>query len=121
MPSNFDAQYCYALGHVAALLVQNNVTGYMACVQNLAKPVEEWIVGGKHLTTMIALEHKNGKEKPVIIKALVDLNDKPFAAYKAIRDTWALQDDYCYPGPIQFFGPAEVTELKPLTLTYEQC
>ena len=120
MPSNFDAQYCYALGHAAALLVQANATGYIACVQDLAKPVEEWAVGGKRLTTMIALEHKHGKEKPVITKALVDLKGKPFTKFKALRETWAFRDDYCYPGPIQFFGPSEITESIPLTLAYEQ-
>jgi pyrophosphate--fructose-6-phosphate 1-phosphotransferase len=120
MPSNFDVQYCYALGYTAALLVQANATGYIACVQNLTKPIEEWAIGGKRLTTMIALEHKHGKEKPVITKALVDLKGKPFAAFKALRDTWGLQDDYCYPGPIQFSGPPEVAESIPLTLVYEQ-
>lgn len=120
LPSNFDAQYCYALGHTASLLVEANATGYIACVQNLSKPLEDWTVGGKGLTSMIVLEDRHGKEKPFINKALVDLKGKPFAIFKASRDDWAMQDDYCYPGPIQFTGPQELTESIPLTLTYER-
>ncbi len=116
LPSNFDAQYCYALGHVAALLVNAGATGYMSCVRNLISPVEEWQISGSNLAGMMTLEKRHGKEKPVIAKALVDLKGPSFALFSAQRQQWALGDDYCCPGPIQFFGPAALTEAIPITL-----
>lgn len=116
MPTNFDSQYCYALGHVAALLVNNRSTGYMCCIKNLAGPVLEWEIGAVPLVQMMHMELRNNKRKPVIRKALVDLEAKPFQSFKEARSHWALDDDYRYPGPIQFFGPAEVSETRSLTL-----
>jgi diphosphate-dependent phosphofructokinase len=119
LPSNFDSQYCYALGHVAALLVDAGATGYMSCVKNLANPVEEWQICGIPLTSMIHMERRKGELKPVIRKALVDLNGHPFQAFLEMREQWQLNDDYRYPGPIQFFGPPEVNEAISLTLDLE--
>ena len=119
-PSNFDSQYCYALGHVAALLINSRASGYMSCVQNLALSVEDWDIAGIPLTSMIHLEERKGQYKPVIKKALVDLHGKPFAAFKDQRDKWALNDDYRYPGPLQFFGAIDLTDSITMTLAFEQ-
>jgi len=116
LPSNFDAQYCYALGHVAALLVDLQATGFISCVQNLAAPVEEWQIGGRNLVTMISMEKRQGKIKPVIQKSLVNLKSKQFFAFQKDRQKWAEQDLYRYPGPIQFFGPPELTEAITFTI-----
>ncbi len=119
LPSNFDSQYCYALGHVAALLIDANATGYMACVKNLSHPVEEWQICGVPLTSMIHKEMRKGKLKPVIKKALVDLQGSPFQTFRDHREQWMFADDYRYPGSIQFFGPPEITDAITLTLEYE--
>lgn len=119
LPSNFDAQYCYALGHAAALLILSGVTGYMSCVQNLTGSVEEWSVSGIPISTMMVMEKRKGKLKPVIRKALVELDGKPFTMFANQRDEWKLSDDYVYPGPIQFFGPAEITNMVTITLKEE--
>lgn len=116
-PSNFDAQYCYALGHVAALLVDAGATGYISCVHNLSKPATEWQVGGRPLVTMMTLEKRGGKEKPVIGKALVDLQGKAYKELKAKQAQWELNDDYSNIGPIQYFGPPALTDSAPLSLS----
>lgn len=116
-PSNFDTHYCYALGHVAALLIDNGATGYMSLVQNLTQPVEQWAIGAAPLVAMMDIELRKGKRKPVIKKALVELNGALFAKFREDRDSWAIQDFYRYPGPIQFWGPPEITDTIPLTLT----
>jgi pyrophosphate--fructose-6-phosphate 1-phosphotransferase len=118
LPSNFDSHYCYTLGYGAALLVQAGLTGYMSVVHQLTRPIEEWQVAGVPITMMLNLEKRHGKMKPVIRKALVDLNGKAFAAFKAARDQWAKEDSYTSPGPIQFFGPSELTDSVPLTLAH---
>ncbi len=118
-PSNFDAHYCMALGYTAALLVNEKLTGYMTCVGNLEKAVSEWTIAGLPLTMLMTIESRKGKEKPVIQKALVDLKGKPFAYFKQQRDSWALKDQYRFPGPIQFFGDPELTDTIPLTMTLE--
>lgn len=115
-PSNFDAQYCYSLGHVAALLIDANATGYIACINNLTKPIKEWIPAAANLASMMTLELRHGKTKPVMAKALVNLNTPPFFTFCQQRIDWAEKDHYCYPGPMQFFGPKEMTESIPLTL-----
>lgn len=119
LPSNFDSQYCYALGHVAALLIDAKVTGYMSCVKNLAKPVEEWQICGVPLTSMIHMEMRKGKMKPVIRKALVDLQGHPFQVFKENREVWMYEDEYRYPGSIQYFGIPEITDAITMTLEYE--
>ncbi|CCB91524.1 pyrophosphate--fructose 6-phosphate 1-phosphotransferase subunit beta [Waddlia chondrophila 2032/99] len=120
LPSNFDSQYCYALGHVAALLIDANATGYMSCVKNLSRPIEEWQICGIPLTSMIHKEMRKGKLKPVIAKALVDLQGAPFQYFKKKRLQWEDEDDYRYPGPVQFFGPSEITDAVTLTLELSQ-
>ncbi|HMX94528.1 MAG TPA: diphosphate--fructose-6-phosphate 1-phosphotransferase [Elusimicrobiota bacterium] len=118
-PSNFDATYCYALGYNAAVLALNGLTGYLSSVQNLTKPSAEWKAGGVPLTMMMNVERRKGKEKPVIQKALVRLDDAPFAAFAKARESWAAADDYVFPGPIQYFGPAAVTDAPTRTLRLE--
>lgn len=119
-PSNFDADYCYALGASAALLIANGKTGYMAIVKNTTAGTEEWKAGGVPITMMMNMEKRNGEMKPVIRKALVDLNGKPFKTFAAQRDQWAKETCYVYPGPIQYWGPASVCDLPTKTLALEQ-
>lgn len=119
-PSNFDADYCYALGASAAQLIANGKTGYMAIVKNTTAGTEEWKAGGVPITMMMNMEKRNGEMKPVIRKALVDLNGKPFKTFAAQRDQWAKETCYVYPGPIQYWGPASVCDLPTKTLALEQ-
>ena len=119
-PSNFDADYCYALGASAAQLIANGKTGYMAIVKKTTAGTEEWKAGGVPITMMMNMEKRNGEMKPVIRKALVDLNGKPFKAFAAQRDQWAKETCYVYPGPIQYWGPASVCDLPTKTLALEQ-
>ncbi|MCL2144720.1 MAG: diphosphate--fructose-6-phosphate 1-phosphotransferase [Endomicrobia bacterium] len=120
IPSNFDANYTYALGYNAAVLALNGLTGYLSSVKNLTKPPKQWICGGIPLTMMMNIERRHGKEKPVIQKALVDLKGKPFKAFVKNRDKWAMSESYVFPGPIQYFGPAAVTDMTTKTLQYEK-
>ena len=119
-PSNYDADYCYALGASAAQLIAVGKTGYMAIVKNTTAPAEQWVAGGVPITMMMNMERRNGEMKPVIRKALVELDGKPFKAFAAVRDTWARETAYIYPGPIQYWGPTEVCDNPTLTLKYEQ-
>ena len=119
-PSNFDADYCYALGYNAAQLINCGATGYMSSVRNLTKPSVQWTAGGIPITMMMNMERRNGKMKPVIQKALVDLEGKPFQKFASKREEWAMNTCYLYPGPIQYFGPAEVCDQTSRTLYYEQ-
>lgn len=119
-PSNFDADYCYALGTSAAQLIANGKTGYMAIVKNTTAPAEEWIAGGVPITMMMNMERRNGVMKPVIRKALVELDGKPFKAFAAVRDQWAKDTCYIYPGPIQYWGPTTVCDQPTKTLALEQ-
>ena len=120
MPSNFDADYCYALGRTAACLIAAGVTGYMSSVQNLTAPASEWIAGGIPTTMMMNMERRHGEMKPVIQKALVDLEGKPFAFFAAHREEWAKNTSYIYPGPIQFYGAAELCDEPSRTLALEE-
>ena len=119
-PSNYDADYCYALGTSAAQLVANGKTGYMAIVKNTTAPAAEWIAGGVPITMMMNMERRNGKMKPVIRKALVCLDGAPFKTFVANRDDWAVNTHYFYPGPIQYWGPTEVCDPCTKTLALEQ-
>lgn len=119
-PSNFDADYAYSLGFTAAVLIGSGKTGYMSSVRKLSKPVSEWIPGGVPLTMMMNMERRHGEEKPVIRKALVKLDGKPFTLFSQKRDHWALSTSYLYPGPIQYFGPEEITDQRAEILTLEQ-
>lgn len=118
-PSNFDADYCYALGYNAAMLINAGVTGYMSSVRNLVAPSVQWFAGGIPITMMMNMERRHGEMKPVIQKALVDLNGTPFLRFTAKREQWAQDTYYMYPGPIQYFGPAEVCDQCTATLRYE--
>ena len=118
-PSNFDANYTYALGYTASLLSENKCTGYMSSVRNLKDATENWIPGGIPITQMMNIERRHGKEKPVIKKALVELDGLPFKTFAANRDKWAIETSYIYPGPIQYYGPTEISEIKTITLELE--
>jgi pyrophosphate--fructose-6-phosphate 1-phosphotransferase len=119
-PSNFDADYCYGLGFTAALLVASGLTGYLSSIRHLTKPAAAWLAGGVPLTMMMNMERRHGQDKPVIRKALVELEGKPFKAFASQRAAWAVQDDFQYPGPIQYWGPAEVADLASETLKLER-
>ena len=119
-PSNFDADYCYALGTSAAQLIANGKTGYMAIVKNTTAPAEQWIAGGVPITMMMNMEKRAGEMKPVIRKALVELDGAPFKEFAAHRDEWARKTAYIYPGPIQYWGPTEVCDQPTKTLALEQ-
>ena len=119
-PSNFDAEYCYALGTSAAQLIANGKTGYMAIVKNTTAPADQWIAGGVPITMMMNMERRNGEMKPVIRKALVELDGAPFKEFASKRDVWARETAYVYPGPIQYWGPTEVCDQPTKTLALEQ-
>lgn len=119
-PSNFDADYCYSLGYNAFMLIQYGYNGYLSKVSNLSKPAEEWVAGGMPITKMMNIERRNGEDKPVIKKALVELDGKPFKFFEANRDTWAVETAYTYPGAIQYYGPTEVCDLTIRTLALEK-
>ena len=119
-PSNFDADYCYALGTSAAQLIANGKTGYMAIVKNTTANTDEWKAGGVPITMMMNMEKRNGEMKPVIRKALVELDGAPFKAFAAQREVWARETAYIYPGPIQYWGPSNVCDQTTKTLKLEQ-
>ncbi len=118
-PSNFDADYCYSLGYTASVLIAEGKTGYMASVRNLTASADEWVAGGVPVTMMMNMERRHGEMKPVIQKALVELDGAPFKALASKRDDWAINTKYVYPGPIQYFGPTEVCDLTTKTLIEE--
>ncbi len=118
-PSNFDADYCYAIGVSAANLIANGKTGYMALVQNLSAPVAEWKAGGVPITMMMNMERRNGEMKPVIRKALVELDGAPFKKFAEHREQYARETSFVYPGPIQYWGPTEVCDRETRTLALE--
>ena len=119
-PSNFDADYCYSLGYNAFMLIQYGYTGYLSKVSNIAKPAEEWVAGGMPITKMMNMERRNGEDKPVIRKALVELDGKPFKYFEAHRDEWAVETAFTFPGAIQYYGPTEVCDLTTRTLALEK-
>ena len=120
VPSSFDANYTYALGYNAAVLALNKCSGYLSSVRKLTKKPQDWECGGIPLTMMMNIERRKGKEKPVIRKALVELKGEPFKFLSKNREAWAMSESYVFPGPIQFFGPAEVTDMTTITLVFEQ-
>ena len=119
-PSNYDADYCYSLGYNAAALIGAGRTGYMSSVRNTMKPAAEWIAGGIPITMMLNMERRHGADKPVIRKALVELDGAPFKEFAAKRAEWAKETSFVYPGPIQYFGPSSVCDLVTKTLTLEK-
>jgi len=119
-PSNFDADYCYSLGYNAFMLIQYGYTGYLSKVSNISKPAEEWVAGGMPITKMMNIERRNGADKPVIKKALVELDGKPFQYFAANREKWAVETCFTFPGAIQYYGPTEVCDLTTRTLALEK-
>ncbi|MDB7980695.1 diphosphate--fructose-6-phosphate 1-phosphotransferase [Faecalicoccus pleomorphus] len=119
-PSNFDADYCYSLGYNAFMLIQYGYTGYLSKISNLSKPANEWVAGGMPITKMMNIERRHGEDKPVIKKALVELEGKPFKYFEAHREEWAGNTCYVYPGAIQYYGPADVCDITTKTLALEQ-
>ncbi len=118
-PSNFDSDYCYSLGYNAFMLIQYGYNGYLSKISNLSKPASEWIAGGMPITKMMNIERRHGEDKPVIKKALVELDGKPFKYFEAHRDEWAVDTCFVYPGAIQYYGPAEVCDVTTVTLALE--
>lgn len=119
-PSNFDANYCYALGFTAFMLAASGQTGYLASVKNLTAPAKYWTAGGVPLTMMMNMEQRSGEQKPVIRKALVELTGKPFKTFEKAREDWAVNSRYVFPGSIQYYGPAEVCNNPSQTLLIEK-
>ena len=119
-PSNFDADYCYSLGYNAAMLIQYGYTGYLSKVSNLSAPAEEWVAGGMPITKMMNIERRHGADKPVIRKALVELDGAPFKFFAENRAKWASETCFVYPGAIQYFGPSEVCDQPTITLSLEK-
>ncbi len=119
-PSNFDADYCYSLGYNAFMLISYGFNGYLSKVSNLSKPAEEWVAGGIPITKMMNMERRHGEDKPVIRKALVDLEGAPFKYFEAHREQWSVETCYTFPGAIQYFGPSSVCDLTTRTLALEQ-
>lgn len=119
-PSNYDADYCYSLGYTASALIGAGKTGYMSSVRNTTAPADQWIAGGVPVTMMMNMERRHGEMKPVIQKALVKLDGAPFKFFAANRENWAVNTEYVYPGPIQYFGPTEVCDQPTVTLKLEQ-
>ncbi len=120
MPSNFDADYCYSLGYNAFALISSGLTGYLSCIKNLTAPASNWLAGGVPLTMMMNMEKRHGKMKPVIQKALVELDGPVFKEFEAHREEYAMNDCFVFPGAIQYFGPSEVCDAATLTLQLEQ-
>ncbi len=118
-PSNFDSDYCYSIGYNATMLIQYGYTGYLSKVSNLSKPANEWVAGGMPITKMMNIERRHGEDKPVIKKALVELDGAPFKFFAANREEWAVDTCYVYPGAIQYYGPAEVCDITTRTLALE--
>ncbi len=119
-PSNFDADYCYSLGYNAFMLISYGYTGYLSKVSNISKPADEWVAGGMPITKMMNMERRNGEDKPVIRKALVELDGAPFKFFEAHREQWAVETAFTYPGAIQYYGPTEVCDLTTRTLALEK-
>ncbi len=119
-PSNFDADYCYSLGYNAFLLIQYGYNGYLSKVSNISKPADQWVAGGMPITKMMNIERRNGQDKPVIRKALVELDGKPFKYFEEHRKEWSEKTCFIYPGAIQYFGPSEVCDTTTMTLALEK-
>lgn len=119
-PSNYDSDYCYSLGYTASMLIGAGKTGYMSSVRATTSPAAAWIAGGVPITMMMNMERRHGEMKPVIQKAMVELEGKPFTYFESQREKWAIDTDYVYPGPIQYFGPTEVCDQPSKTLQLEQ-
>ncbi len=119
-PSNFDADYCYSLGFNAFMLIASGLSGYLSSVKNLSAPAKEWVAGGIPITMMMNMEQRHGEQKPVIKKALVELDGAPFNYFKAHRDQWAIDTCFTFPGAIQYYGPESVCDLTTRTLALEQ-
>jgi len=118
-PSNFDANYCYSLGYTASILIGIGKTGYMASIRNTTQSPDQWIAGGVPITMMMNMERRQGAMKPVIQKALVQLDGVPFKTFASKREEWSVKTSYVYPGPIQYWGPTSVCDATTKTLQLE--
>ena len=118
-PSNFDADYCYSLGYNAFLLIANGLTGYMSVVTGLSEGPAAWKAGGMPITKMMNIERRHGEDKPVIRKALVRLDGKPFKYFESQRKKWEIETCFTFPGAIQYYGPEEVCDITTRTLALE--
>ena len=116
-PSNFDANYGYALGMLAAVAVRDGLTGVICAIQNLQKEPLKWQMKAIPIIQLMHLEVRGGREIAVIQKTLVDLKAKPFGLFFSLRNSWRIQDNYQYPGPIQFFGDPDLTDTFPITIS----
>ena len=92
------------LGYTASILISIGKTGYMSSVRNTTAAPENWLAGGVPITMMMNMEKRSGVMKPVIQKALVELEGAPFKKFAANRKEWAVKTSYVYPGPIQYWG-----------------
>ena len=119
VPSNFDADYCYSIGYNAAAIIANGKTAYMSSITNLVAPADQWVAGAVPLTAMMNIERRHGEDKPVIKKALVELDGAPFKKLVENRDKWAVETSFVFPGPIQYYGPSEVCDATTETLKLE--
>ena len=119
-PSNFDSDYCYSLGYNAFMLIQYGYTGYLSKISNLSAPANEWVAGGMPITKMMNVERRHGEDKPVIKKALVELDGAPFKFFEANREEWSENTCFVDPGASQYYGPAEVCDITTVTLALEQ-
>ena len=119
-PSNFDSDYCYSLGYNAFMLIQCGCTGYLSSIRNLSAPATEWKAGGMPITKMMNIERRHGEDKPVIKKALVELDGNPFKYFSERREKWAKETCFTYPGAIQYYGPESVCDITTITLKLEQ-
>ncbi|MBI3211662.1 MAG: diphosphate--fructose-6-phosphate 1-phosphotransferase, partial [Simkania negevensis] len=116
-PSNFDASYCYSLGKVSALLIRDGFSGYTSCLRYLAKHPADWEGYGVPITNLMHMEMRKGKKRPVIRKALVDLQGASFKVFKRHRDQWKMEERYRFPGPLQFEEHYDPKEDLPFALT----
>lgn len=109
IPSNFDTQYCYSIGRTAAILISMEYSGYMAIIKNLKdNNPKNWIAAGCPLPTMMGLERRKGKDKPVITKYVVELDGPMYKAYLQFKERWSLYDCSISPGPIQLHDPSSI-------------
>ena len=119
-PSNFDANYCYSLGYNAFMLIQYGFNGYLSKISNLSSGADEWVAGGMPITKMMNIERRHGEDKPVIKKALVELDGEPFKYFEKNREMWSVETSYIYPGSIQYYGPSEICDKTTITLMLEK-
>ena len=105
MPSTFDANLGYALGHAAGALVGAGATAYMASAHCLTSPPSEWRLCGVPLFSLMSADRRAGVAVAVIRPAQVSLASPTFRRWSAVRERLVMADLYCNPGPMQLSGP----------------